>query len=133
MPGSRCDARLLGTGNRTVHTPEEQAELESQLVADLRLTAARYPTDRRLRRLIGELGAHSPRFVELWESDTPPAHGDRHKIVDRPAVGRIALDCDTLILAEDDLRIMVYSVEPGTEDADRLGLAVVIGTQALVE
>jgi hypothetical protein len=29
-------------------------------------------------------------------------------------------------------RITVYTAEPGTEDAERLALAVVLGTQALV-
>ena len=47
-------------------------------------------------------------------------------------VGLIALDCDTLIVGGDDLRIMVYTAEPGTEDSERLALAIVLGTQALV-
>jgi transcriptional regulator with XRE-family HTH domain len=126
---------LVGPGNRTVHTPQEQAEHEARLVADLRLTASRYPADLALRRLIGELAGSSPRFTELWESD-PPAplpHPSRHKTVDHPAVGRITLDCDTLLVALDDLRISVYTAEPGTPDAERLALAVVLGTQALVE
>ena len=59
---------LIGPGTRAVHTPEEQAELEARLVADLRLTAARYPADQRLKQLIRDLAAQSPRFVELWES-----------------------------------------------------------------
>ena len=58
---------LIGPGTRTVHTPEEQAEFEARLVADLRLTAARYPADQRLKQLIRDLTAQSPRFVELWE------------------------------------------------------------------
>jgi hypothetical protein len=36
------------------------------------------------------------------------------------------------IVAGDDLRITVYTAEPGTEDAERLALAVVLGTQALI-
>jgi hypothetical protein len=47
-------------------------------------------------------------------------------------VGRIALDCDTLIVAADDLRIMIYTAEPETEDAARLALAIVLGTQSLI-
>ena len=123
---------LAGPGNRTVHTPEEQARFESLLVADLRMTAARYPADRELKRLIAELTSHSPRFAELWESGQvgSPQDQSRHKIIDHPDVGLIALDCDTLIVAGDDLRITVYTAEPGTEDAERLALAVVLGTQA---
>ncbi|MFF3874392.1 helix-turn-helix transcriptional regulator [Streptomyces sp. NPDC001978] len=126
---------LLGPGTRTVHTAKEQADHEARLVADLRLTASRYPADRTLRRLIGELADKSPRFAELWDSGAPAPLQDpsRRKIIDHPAVGRITLDCDTLIVAADDLRITVYTAEPGTEDAERLALAIVLGTQTLVE
>jgi transcriptional regulator with XRE-family HTH domain len=126
---------LAGPGNRTVHTPEEQAEFEAGLVADLRLTAARYPADRRLRELVRELTAQSPRFVELWESaEIRPHRGrPRHKTIDHPGVGHITLDCDTLIVDGDDLRVMVYTAEPGSDDAERLALAIVLGTQALID
>jgi transcriptional regulator with XRE-family HTH domain len=126
---------LVGPGTRAVHSPDEQAWFEATLVADLRLTAARYPTDGRLTRLIGELSRLSPRFVELWQSGDLALHHDsgRTKVVDHPDVGLIALDCDTLIVAADDLRITIYTAEPGTEDAERLSLAIVLGTQALTE
>jgi hypothetical protein len=99
------------------------------------MTAARYPDDPRLRRLVADLRAAAPGFSELWETAPAPGPGDqsRHKVVDHPEVGLIALDCDTLVVAGDDLRIMVYTAEPGTEDAARLELAIVLGTQALVE
>jgi hypothetical protein len=88
-----------------------------------------------LKQLIRELAAQSPRFVELWESGTPEPHQDfgRHKVIDHPAVGPITLDCDILIVAADDLRIMIYTAEPDTEDAERLALAIVLGTQALID
>ena len=126
---------LIGPGTRVVHTPEEKAEFEARLVADLRLTAARYPADQRLKRLTRDLAAQSPRFVELWESGAAAPQQDfgRHKVIDHPAVGRITLDCDTLIVAADDLRIMIYTAEPETADAERLALAIVLGTQALVD
>ena len=126
---------LLGPGNRTVHTAQEQAEHQARLVADLRLTASRYPADRALSGLIDSLADASPRFAELWDSDIPPPPPDpsKRKVIDHPAVGRITVDCDTLIVAVDDLRIMVYTAEPGTGHAERLALAVVLGTQTFVE
>jgi transcriptional regulator with XRE-family HTH domain len=126
---------LLGPRSRVVHTDQEQADHEARLVADLRLTASRYPADPALRRLVGTLRETSPRFAALWESDDPPPLTDlsRHKVIDHPAVGRITLDCDTLMVALDDLRITVYTAAPGTADAERLALAVVLGTQALVD
>lgn len=125
---------LVGPGTRVVHTPKEQANLETLLVADLRLTATRYPADPALSRLVSVLAAASPRFVELWESGDPEPrpHLSRRKTINHPTVGLITLDCDALIVTADDLRLMVYTAEPGTEDADRLALAVVLGTQTLV-
>ncbi|GAA2714886.1 helix-turn-helix transcriptional regulator [Actinoplanes palleronii] len=126
---------LCGPASRVVHSGAEQAEHEARLVADLRMTASRYPADRSLRRLIGELADASPRFTELWDAEAPPelAGPGRQKVVDHPAVGRITLDCDALLVALDDLRMTIYTAEPGTEDAERLALAVVVGTQMLVD
>ncbi|WP_027344651.1 helix-turn-helix transcriptional regulator [Hamadaea tsunoensis] len=125
---------LLGPKSRVVHTEREQADHEARLVADLRLTASRYPADRSLRKLVADLTARSPRFAELWDSDAPPPLPDmsKRKTIDHPSVGRITLDCDTLLVAVDDLRITVYTAEPGTQDAERLALAIVLGTQSLV-
>ena len=123
---------LVGPGTRAVHTPQERTAFEAGLVADLRITASRYPTDQRLRRLINDLAEQSPRFAELWESGDVAPHQATHKIIDHPDVGRIELDCDTITVASNDLRIMVYTAEPGTDDADRLALAMVLGTQDLV-
>ncbi len=75
----------------------------------------------------------SARFTELWESadDAPAPDAARHKVIDHPTVGPITLDCDTLVVAGDDLRIMIYTAEPDTADAEKLDLAIVLGTQAL--
>jgi hypothetical protein len=117
------------------HTPEQKREFEAGLVADLRLTAARYPNDQRLKQLIREIAAQSPRFEKLWESGAPVPHQDfgRHKVIDHPDVGHITLDCDILVVAANDLRIMIYTAEPDTDDAEKLALAVVLGTQSLTE
>jgi hypothetical protein len=49
-----------------------------------------------------------------------------------PAVGHTTLDCDTLIVVADNLRIMINTAEPDTEDAERLALAIVLGTQSMI-
>ena len=123
---------LIGSGSRTVQTPEEHADQVARLVADLRMTAARYPKDATLRGLGSDPRATSPRVTGLWDGAGPaPAEPSRHKVIQHPMVGPIALECDTLVVAGDDLRIMVYTAEPGTEDAQRLELAIVLGTQSL--
>ena len=80
--------QLIGPGTRAVHTPQEHEDLQTSLVADLRLTAARYPKDRRVDNLVRELRAQSPRFVELWESsDMPPTPGPVTPQDHRPSGG----------------------------------------------
>ena len=126
---------LVGSGGRAVHTAAEKAAFEEGLVASLRHTADRYPTDRRLHALIGDLRAASPRFVDLWETaELPDARErSRHKVIDHPDVGRISLDCDVLAVAGDDVYITVYTAEPGSEDAEKLELAIVLGTQTFAD
>ena len=123
---------FLGSGSRVRHTPQSQRELEAAQVAELRATASRYPADQRLWRLVAELRANSDRFAELWDSGAVGRHEASRKTVDHPQVGVLTLDCDLLSVAGSDLRIMIYTAEPGTEDAERLALLAVLGTQALV-
>ncbi len=123
---------LLGPGSRVRQTERERRELQAALVADLRVVAARYPADQRLRRLVAELRANSGRFAELWDSGVVGGHRAARKTVDHPQVGPLTLDCDVLTVAGSELRIMVYTAEPGSADAERLALVSVLGTQALV-
>ncbi|TXS44190.1 XRE family transcriptional regulator [Streptomyces sp. uw30] len=123
---------FLGPRSRARQTPQERRAFETGIVADLRATASRYPSDPQLHRLIAELSAHSPRFAELWETGTVGRHEAGHKIIDHPRVGPLTLDCDILAVAGSDLRLMVYTAAPGTEDAERLALLAVLGTQSLV-
>ncbi|MGI5161555.1 helix-turn-helix transcriptional regulator [Microbispora sp. CA-102843] len=111
---------FLGPGSRARHTPESLRAFEAALVSDLRATAGRYPADQRLRRLIADLRANSERFAELWDSGAVGRHEVARKTIDHPDVGPLTLDCDVLIVAGGDLRIMVYTAEPGTEDDERL-------------
>jgi transcriptional regulator with XRE-family HTH domain len=124
---------FIGPGSRVRHTPEERRTFEATLVADLRATASRYPADQRLRRLIAELRANSDGFADLWESGAVGHHEASRKTIDHPQVGPVTLDCDILSVAGGDLRIMLYTAEPGTQDAERVALLGVLGTQALVE
>ncbi|MFB7667585.1 helix-turn-helix transcriptional regulator [Kitasatospora sp. NPDC056138] len=124
---------FLGSGSRVRHTPESRRALETAVVSDLRATASRYPADLRLRRLIADLRGNSERFAKLWDSGAVGHQEASRKTIDHPQVGSLTLDCDVLSVAGSDLRIMVYTAEPGTEDAERLALLSVIGTQALVK
>ncbi|MEV6938748.1 transcriptional regulator, partial [Streptomyces sp. NPDC051132] len=123
---------FLDPGPGARRAPQAERDQEAALVADLRETSERYPADRRLRRLITELRAGSERFAELWDAGAVGRHQGSRKTIDHPQAGPVTLDCDILTVAGSDLRIMVYTAEPGTEDAERLALVTVLGTQDLV-
>ncbi|MBM7489409.1 transcriptional regulator with XRE-family HTH domain [Micromonospora luteifusca] len=123
---------FLGPGTRARHTQQSLRAFETALVADLRAAAGCYPADQQLRQLVAELRANNDRFAKLWDSGTVGRHEAARKTIDHPHVGPLTLDCDVLTVAGSDLRIMVYTAEPGTEDADRLAMLTVLGTQALV-
>ncbi|MFQ6397536.1 helix-turn-helix transcriptional regulator [Nocardia sp. KC 131] len=123
---------FLGHGIHAGRTPEAMRQYETSLVSDLRAAAAQYPADQRLRNLITDLRANSPRFAALWESGAVSRREAARKTIDHPRVGTLALDCDVLTVAGSDLRIMIYTAEPGTEDAERLALLTVLGTRTLV-
>ncbi|PXX58728.1 helix-turn-helix protein [Nocardia tenerifensis] len=122
---------FLGTGIPARRTPEATRAHEISLVSDLRSAAAQYPADRRLRTLIAELRANSPRFAALWDSGAVSRREPAQKTIHHPRVGQLTMDCDVLTVAGSDLRIMIYTAEPGTPDADRLALLTVLGTQTL--
>ncbi|MBN0048871.1 helix-turn-helix domain-containing protein [Streptomyces actuosus] len=122
---------FLGAGTRVRHTPESLGALRAAQVADLRGTAGRYPSDRRLQRLVSRLRLRSAAFDELWESGVVGRHQSARKTVDHPEVGAVTLDCDVLVAVDNDLRIMIYTAEPGSRDAERLALLAVTGIQAL--
>ena len=111
---------VIPEASRVRQSSQARAEFEAAIVADLRAAAARYPADRQLRHLVAELNASSPRFAELWDSGAVGRHEAARKTIDHPAAGRLTLDCDVLSVAGSDLRIMVYTAEPGSADAERL-------------
>ena len=123
---------FFGLSTRVRHTAEAEEPFATAFVADLRAATARYPADQALRRLVAELRANNPRFAELWDTGAVGSHEASHKTIDHPHVGAVTLDCDILTVAGSDVRVMIYTAEPGTEDAERLALVTVLGTQSLV-
>jgi MmyB-like transcription regulator ligand binding domain len=118
--------------HRVIDFDEQHAEeFASDLVADLREAAGRYPRDPGLTTLVSRLRAESPDFRRRWGE----AHIARHRASTKTAtatpVGPITIDCDVLTAPGTDLRIVVYTAVPGSPDASRLELLRVAGTQAL--
>lgn len=98
-------------------------------MSDLRGSAARYPDDPELRRLVRELRARSPEFARLWSLRDLAARHDDRKRLRHPELGVLELDCDVLHVPEDDQWLLVYSAAPGTREAEALALLGVVGLQ----
>jgi transcriptional regulator with XRE-family HTH domain len=105
-----------------------QQEVEASVVSDLRRATGRFPGSGRLASLVKDLTAGSPRFAELWASGAVGAHREDHKIVQHPAVGPIAVDCDVLTDGDAERKIVVLTAAPDSEDEGKFRLAVVSGT-----
>jgi hypothetical protein len=56
-------------------------------------------------------------------------HEADRKTIHHPDIGPLTLDCDVLTVHGSDLRVVVYTAARGSDDADRLSLLAVIGTQ----
>lgn len=97
------------------------------IVADLRRASAKYPDDPRLSALIERTLAGNARFAQLWREGAVAGHPEDPKTVIRPGVGEITLDCDVLTDTDTDLKVVIFTAEPGSEDESRLKLALVAG------
>lgn len=109
--------------------PAEALRFRGSLVADLRQAAARYPADRELAALVARMRRTSEEFGRLWDGVPVSDHGVHRTLVVHPEVGHLHLDLDILTIHGGDLRVALFTAEPGSDDADRLALLEVIGGQ----
>ncbi|GAA5143579.1 helix-turn-helix transcriptional regulator [Nocardioides marinquilinus] len=106
---------------------QDQAHTEAAVASDLRRATGRFPDDPRLAALVRSRLAGNARFAELWAAGTVSAHREDRKVIHHPAVGPISVDCDTLTDGDADLKIVVMTTAPGSEDESRMRLALVTG------
>lgn len=121
---------FTGAPSLVTFSDGHEADYERDLVADVHVAAARYPDDAALASLISELRDSSPRFEELWDAAAFGQHRESRKTVHNALVGPISFDCDVLTVPGSDLKIVVYTVIPGSEDAAKLDLLRVSAVRA---
>jgi transcriptional regulator with XRE-family HTH domain len=99
------------------------ARLAEMCVGVMRAEAGRDPHDRGLQDLVGELATRSDVFRRLWADHNVRTHGAGTKRFHHPIVGELTLAYEELaITAEPGLVLLVYTAEPGSPSAERLGL-----------
>ncbi|MEU6715774.1 helix-turn-helix transcriptional regulator [Nonomuraea sp. NPDC046802] len=94
-------------------------------VALLRAEAGRYPQDKALRELIGELSTVSAEFRTRWAAHNVRIHHGGVKRFHHPDAGSLELTYQPLdlpISTHEAHSLTIYTAEPGTPDEDRLKL-----------
>lgn len=104
--------RFLGQG-RTYESSSAE-EFGHIVVARLRRAADRYPHDPQLAALLAELHAGSEEFRQIWEARPVHTPGHRTKPLDHPEAGALRLNCDVLLVPEDDQEVVLMTADPGS-------------------
>lgn len=122
-PGERNLARLvfLDEGMRELY--EDWPAKAADVVAYLRLDAARNPGDDGIASLIEELRQGSPEFESRWEQHELKDKTHGRYVYLHPVVGRLDLGFETLRLPDDpDQALVAHTVEPDSPSATALRL-----------
>ena len=123
--------RMLFLDPHTRELYRRRPEEAARATASLRLIAGRYPDDRELAALVGELSMKSPEFAALW-SKHPVAHcTSGTKQLRHPEVGELDLDFEALYLGDEaGHRILTYTAVPGTPSEAALRLLATLCADA---
>ena len=115
---------------RLIH-PEADHPLHSRgHVASLRAVHGRSAEDPEAHELVEHLLRESEEFAALWERHEVGRRAATMKRFLHPLIGPLTLDCQVLTSENLTERLVVFTASPGSEDADRLALLSVIGSQA---
>lgn len=91
-------------------------------VGVLRHAAGRYPRDRALQALIGELAVASTEFRAWWAEHDVSARCHGPKRFRHPVVGEVTLEVETMQLHDGAHWLYAYAAKPGSPSAESLRL-----------
>jgi len=114
--------QFTGKESPVSFSAEHGEQFHRDLVCDAHVAVTRYPDDVALTSLVADLRSTSEEFERLWHSAGFGEHRESRKTVHNAIVGPISFDCDVLSAPGSDLKIVVYTVIPGSEDAAKLDL-----------
>jgi transcriptional regulator with XRE-family HTH domain len=123
LGSTRADATPYGISDAT--------EFRHHVVAELRSTLARYPSDPAVTTLVDELRDTSPEFARLWQRHDVQAAPMLTKTFRHPVVGEITVDCDSLMLTDRDQHLVLYSAPQGSHGAEALAFLNVLGAESV--
>ncbi|MFI7339019.1 helix-turn-helix transcriptional regulator [Streptomyces sp. NPDC050085] len=130
LPGLNTARHIfLEEAERGLYADWETCTLD--VVGHLRLAAGKYPDDRKLAALIGELSMGSERFRRLWARADVRARTYGRKAYQHPLVGLLELHQENFALPDESGReLIVLSAAPGSPTEDGLRLLAGLGTDS---
>jgi transcriptional regulator with XRE-family HTH domain len=117
--------------SRELFLPEDHAFLSRMYAAGLRGVLAMRGPGSRAAQLADRLLEQSEEFRLLWEAHEVGIHPHEVKRYQHPEVGRLELNCQTLLDPHQAHRLMLYTAVSGTESYDKLQVLAVMGPQSL--
>jgi transcriptional regulator with XRE-family HTH domain len=100
----------------------------ASIVSDLRRATGRFPREERLTTLIQDLIEGNEQFAALWSAGAVGTHRSDGKVIHHPAFGPIAVDCDVLTDGDTELKIVILTAAPNSDDESKLRLATMTAT-----
>jgi hypothetical protein len=92
------------------------------LVGSLRVQVGHDPRDKGLSDLVGELSTRSDEFVARWARQDVRLHRTSRKRLHNQVVGDIELTGNALELSGDDLILIAYTADVGSQAEEQLQL-----------
>jgi transcriptional regulator with XRE-family HTH domain len=96
--------------------------LADDLVGSLRVQVGRDPRDKGLSDLVGELSTRSDEFVSRWARQDVRLHRTARKRLHNKVVGDVELTGNALELPGDDLTMIAYTADVGSQAEEQLQL-----------
>ena len=116
--------RLLFLDRHTRELHRDWADEAASAVASLRYVAGRYPDDRALAELVGELSMNSREFARLWARPDVRLRLSGTKRLHHPQVGDLDLHYEVLHLPDNAQRLLTHTAAGGgvrSAGIDRVG------------
>ena len=113
---------------RNVYAPEDHAFLSRMFASGAREIATRRGPGSRAARLADTLLAESAEFRALWDEHEVGVRPHDVKRFVHPELGRLDLNCQTLIDPGESHCLHVFTADPGSESYEKLQLLAVVGS-----
>lgn len=115
--------------SRNLYAPEEHPFLSRLFASGARAAATRYGPASRAATMADLLLAHSQEFRDRWAEHEIGLQPREAKTFNHPQLGRLELNCQTLLDPVQTHILLVYTAAPGTESHEKLQLLPAMATR----